>query len=431
MSSSSLNKLLLPGLPLMTQSSLNPQGAVVGKWIATTGLAVVGLVQVGAWTRLTKSGLSMTDWSPLGGPPPTNLDAWNREFERYKSFPEWHQRQSMTLSEFQTIYYWEYSHRMLGRTIGLVFALPWMYLTMRRKIPSGFQPRLFGLLAMGGTQGLVGWWMVKSGLGDDRRNDRHEIRVKPIRLAAHLSMAVATYSALVWTGLDLFSLPHTQQVLAQRAASLSQEAFRDAVRIRTVSLGLAAWTALTIASGALVAGSDAGLAYNTFPTMNGQWIPTELLELVPWHRNVIENTATVQWNHRVLATTTAVTGLSLAGWGLFRQPYYRTATFTPQVQRGLFAVGASVVGQFTLGVSTLLLHVPLQLAAAHQLGALVVLTSSLYLAHSLRYAQPSLRRLAATATATAASSPAVGGVAAAAPTTARAWFNKVAASPVK
>jgi heme a synthase len=377
---------LLPPLPLLYRSAANPQGAKVGAWIFGTSAAVLGLVQVGAWTRLTKSGLSMTDWKFLGSLPPRTPEEWQAEFDRYKTFPEWQQRKSMTLSEFQYIFYWEWSHRMLGRTVGLVFGLPWLYWTARGRIPAGFQPRMVGLLCMGGTQGLVGWWMVKSGLGDDRRNDRHEIRVKPIRLATHLTMAVATYSALIWTGLDLWSLPHQKQ-LSQYASSLGKEALRQASLLRFKSLALAGLTAVTMTSGALVAGQDAGLAYNTFPTMDGEWIPSSIMELSPWHRNLLENTATVQWNHRVLGTATALTALSLAASGL-RRP--RRAVLTPQAERGLYAVGAAAAAQFALGVTTLLTYVPLPLAASHQFGALVTLTSSLYVAHALRYARPSL-----------------------------------------
>jgi cytochrome c oxidase assembly protein subunit 15 len=377
--------LVPPPLPLLYRSALNPCGARVGAWIFGTSAAVVGLVQVGAWTRLTKSGLSMTDWRLLGGMPPRTREEWEAEFRRYKTFPEWQQRRSMTLQEFQYIYYWEWSHRMLGRTVGLVFGLPWLYWTARGRIPAGFQPRMVGLLCMGGTQGLVGWWMVKSGLGEDRRGDRNEIRVKPVRLAAHLTMAIATYSALVWTGLDLWSLPHNNKRLTEIASSMGKEAFRQASLLRLKSLALAGLTAATITSGAIVAGQDAGLAYNTFPTMDGEWIPSTILELSPWHRNLVENTATVQWNHRVLGTTTALTAASLATMGL-RRP----AALTPQARKGLYAVGVTASAQFALGVTTLLTHVPLPLAAAHQLGAVVTLTSSLYLAHALRYARPSL-----------------------------------------
>mmetsp|Transcript_12165 Transcript_12165/g.35292 ORF Transcript_12165/g.35292 Transcript_12165/m.35292 type:complete len:417 (+) Transcript_12165:69-1319(+) len=381
--------LLKTGFPLATKASENVY-APVGKWILGTAGAVIGMIHVGGVTRLTKSGLSMTDWSPLGSLPPMTQDAWMAEFERYKTFPEWQQRKSMTLSDFKFIYGWEYGHRMLGRTVGLIFCLPWMYFTVRGRIPKGYQGRMVGLLAMGGTQGLVGWWMVKSGLGDDRRDDRHEIRVKPVRLATHLSMAVATYGALLWTGLDILSLNHTKN-LSEQAAKLSKDALRQAARMRTGSIHLTGLTALTIVSGALVAGNDAGRAYNTYPKMGDDWIPPSIMELEPMWKNFIENTATVQFNHRVLGTTTAVGAISLMAIGLSPA---RAALLTPQARNGLYAVGIASVGQMALGITTLLNYVPISLAATHQLGSIVVFTSGVYLAHTLRYAKPSVIRAA-------------------------------------
>jgi cytochrome c oxidase assembly protein subunit 15 len=248
--------MLQKGLPAVTSSAHNIY-APAGKWILGTAGAVVGMIHVGGVTRLTKSGLSMTTWSPLGSLPPITQGDWEQEFERYKNFPEWQQRKSMTLSEFKFIYGWEYGHRMLGRTVGLIFCLPWMYFTARKKIPTGYQRRMVGLLAMGGTQGMVGWWMVKSGLGADRRDEKHEIRVKPIRLATHLSMAVATYGALVWTGFDILGITH-KKMIAEQAANLSKEAINHAKKLRMGSIHLTALTGITIISGALVAGNDAG-----------------------------------------------------------------------------------------------------------------------------------------------------------------------------
>jgi cytochrome c oxidase assembly protein subunit 15 len=219
--------------------------APAGKWILGTAGAVVGMIHVGGVTRLTKSGLSMTDWSPLGSLPPITQAEWEEEFERYKTFPEWQQRKRMDLSEFKFIYGWEYGHRMLGRAVGLIFCMPWMYFTARGKIPKGYQKRMVGLLAMGGTQGLVGC------------DEKHEIRVKPVRLATHLTMAVATYSALLWTGFDILGLPH-KKTIADEAAKLSKEALKHAKRLRMGSMYLTALTGVTIISGALVAGNDAG-----------------------------------------------------------------------------------------------------------------------------------------------------------------------------
>jgi cytochrome c oxidase assembly protein subunit 15 len=331
----------------------------------------------------------MTTWSPLGSLPPITQQEWDDEFARYKQSPEWEQRKTMTLSEFKYIYAWEYGHRMLGRTVGLIFALPWIYFSVRGRIPKGYQGRMVGLLAMGGTQGLVGWWMVKSGLGDDRRGDKQEIRVKPVRLASHLTMAVATYGALLWTGLDILGLPH-QKTIAEEAAKLGKDALRQASRLRVGSIALTGLTGLTIVSGALVAGNDAGRAYNTFPKMGDEWIPTGILEIQPWYRNLIENTATVQFNHRILGMSTAAAALSLVAVGLSPT---KAGLITPQARNGLYAVGLASVGQVTLGITTLLHYVPIPLAAAHQVGSVVVLTSGIYLAHSLRYSRPAVLRM--------------------------------------
>jgi len=375
---------------MMTKSVENLY-APTGKWIMGTAGMVVGMIHVGGVTRMTQSGLSMTDWSPLGGLPPITQQEWEMEFQRYKEFPEWQQRQSMTLQDFKFIYGWEYGHRMMGRLVGLVFAVPWLYFSARGKIPAGYQKRMVGLLCMGGTQGLVGWWMVQSGLGEDRREEKREIRVRPVRLAAHLSMALATYGALVWTGLDLLGMPHSQAKLKEAVSKLSQESLRQAQVLRTKSFALSGLTFLTVASGALVAGNDAGRAYNTYPKMGDHWIPPEIMELVPWQRNFTENTATVQFNHRILGASTAITAITLAGIGLSPS---RAAALTPQARRGLYAVGAAATAQASLGIVTLLTYVPLTLGVAHQLGSIVVFTCSLYLGHALRYARPSLMRTA-------------------------------------
>merc|ERR1719296_713227 len=289
-------------------------------------------------------------------------------------------------------------------------------------IPPGYQSRLALLFAMGGTQGLVGWWMVKSGLGDDRRGDRSEIRVSPYRLAAHLGMAVGTYSALLWTGLGALSYPvdcyaaaapagdansaskasattATKTIaerssaqfslLQQYAKQLTPASLQHARRTRVGVLSTVGLTGLTILSGAFVAGNDAGNAYNTYPLMDGRWIPWNDMidpDTLPRWRNVFENTATVQWNHRVLGTCTALSAVGAAGYGLLRHPAAQGSGTTPQVRRGLAALGTAATAQMSLGIATLLNYVPITLAAGHQLGSLVVLTCGVYTAHSLRYA---------------------------------------------
>ena len=373
------SSLLSKGLPLIFTGN---QNAAVGKWMLGTAGMVVGMIHVGGLTRLTGSGLSMTTWHPLGSKPPMTTQEWETEFGRYKMYPEWEQRKAMTLNDFKYIYAWEYGHRMLGRCVGLVFVIPWAYFSIRGLVPAGYQPRMVGLLCMGGGQGLVGWWMVKSGLGEDRRGDQKEIRVKPYRLATHLSMAFATYAALLWTGWDILNLQNTH-LWKEGMQNMTKEALRHATRLRAGAFAITGVTAITIVSGALVAGNDAGRAYNTYPKMNDEWIPHDIVALSPWTQNLTENTATVQFNHRVLGTATAIGALTLAAVG-------KGSLVTPQARNGLLAVGLAATAQMTLGIVTLLNYVPISLAAAHQLGAAVVMTSGLYLCHSLRYAKPAL-----------------------------------------
>jgi len=250
--------------------------------------------------------------------------------------------------------------------------------------------------------------MVKSGLGENRRGDRNEIRVSPYRLSAHLGMAFATYSTLLWTGLGILQLPNDtllpQQMsnasknkkalsrLEEVARSLTKQSMKHAILMRNGAIFVTSLTGLTVLSGAFVAGNDAGCAYNTYPKMDGKWMPLEDMidnELKPLYRNLFENTATVQWNHRVLGTSTALSAVGLAGYGLSSA---RSGAVTPQVRRGLQVLGGVAVGQMSLGIATLLNYVPINLAAAHQVGSMVVLTSGLYVVHSLRYSSPSVLR---------------------------------------
>lgn len=320
---------------------------------------------------------------------------------------------------------------MLGRFVGVVFGGGWAYFTWMHRpnlkmtndaktivprnvisaIPPGYQSRLALLFAMGGAQGLVGWWMVKSGLGHDRHGDRQEIRVTPYRLATHLGMAVGTYSVLVWTGLNTLSYPvdsyavktikdrtnkaavtqSTLSLLQQYTKNLTPTALQHAQRTRVGVMSTVGITGLTILSGAFVAGNDAGCAYNTYPLMDDKLIPWEDMvdpEKHPKWRNLFETTATVQWNHRVLGTCTALSAIGVAGYGLSRGRVSSATipTITPQARRGLMALGTAATAQMSLGIVALLNYVPVGLAASHQLGSLVVLTCGIYTAHSLRYA---------------------------------------------
>ena len=259
----------------------------LASWILGCGGMVFGMVVVGGTTRLTRSGLSMTDWRPQGRLPPMNTAEWEVEFEKYRDFPEFKRlNMSMTLDEFKSIYYWEWGHRMWGRAIGVCFAAPMVYFAARRQIPRHLYGRLGILFGMGGMQGAIGWWMVKSGLDHEhifgiKRSEHDTPRVSPYRLTTHLSMAFATYGLLLWTGLDLLRRSAdarggaaVEQTAAAEAKLLANPELARALRrlrgtskVATVALGV------TILSGAFVAGNDAGRAYNDFPLMAGRWVP--------------------------------------------------------------------------------------------------------------------------------------------------------------
>jgi len=392
------------GIPLVW----NQSHTRVAKWIIGTSGLIVGMIHIGGLTRLTMSGLSMTSWSPLGGLPPITRDEWNREFERYKAFPEFKQRKSMTLVEFQYIYAWEYGHRMLGRAVGVAFMVPWMYFTARGRIPKGFQKHMAMLGFMGGSQGVIGWWMVKSGLGNDRRDDQRQIRVKPVRLATHLGMAFATYGALLYTGWDILRLPsYKSETITKIFANIPRERLssmlQQARRLRGGAFAVTGLTAATIISGALVAGNDAGRAYNVWPKMTDEyWIAPEVWSSedddgrhnTAWYLST-ENTATTQFNHRMLghATGAAAVGVMAFASSLAASSV-KNAFLTPQVNRGLMLMSVTAFGQMTLGIVTLLNYAPVSLAALHQLGSVAVLTSSLYVVHSLKFVKhPALLKL--------------------------------------
>jgi heme a synthase len=387
-SSPSVQGSPFPVLGNVTESGTTEISKSVGYWLLGMGGLVATMVSIGGITRLTRSGLSMTDWSITGRLPPTTAERWLEEFEIYKKFPEWQQRQNMTLEEFNFIFFWEYGHRMMGRFLGVAFSGPLVYFALRGKIPLRLAPRMVGLFSLGGAQGLVGWWMVKSGLNLDtssaRGDPKQEIRVSPYRLATHLGMAFTTYSALLWTAFDILN---SEGVSKATAKTLSSSTLQAAATIRRASLVNAALVATTVISGAYVAGNDAGRAFNTFPKMGDDWIPDDILSLTPLWRNFTENTATVQFDHRILALTTlaSISGTFVyaktACQGIFWKECPKAA------KMALHSVAGMSVFQVALGVGTLLMYVPVPLAVVHQTGALVLLTFSLGTAHSLRFSK--------------------------------------------
>jgi len=350
----------------------------VAYWLLGMGGLVAGMVTIGGITRLTRSGLSMTNWRLQGNLPPMNRAEWEIEFERYKQFPEFQQRKSMTLDEFKFIYFWEYGHRMFGRGLGFAFALPAMYFGAKKMIPRTLYPRLGLLFSLGGAQGLIGWWMVKSGLEMDPAQ-RQEIRVSPYRLATHLGMAFTTYTLLVWTGLDLLNDSNA----AKRAAKgLSEEVIRAARRHRAAAFATGALVATTVISGAYVAGNDAGRAFNTWPKMGETWIPDDMWIIRPIWRNLVENTATVQFDHRMLAYA-SLSAVWMNYLSAIRGVHWN---HLPKYTRALFhsTAGMSIV-QVGLGITAILQYVPIEIAAIHQFGSLTLLTLVTGLAHSMKF----------------------------------------------
>ncbi len=241
---------------------------------------------VGGVTRLTHSGLSITEWQPIVGTlPPLSDSDWAEAFAKYRATPEYRQlNPDMDLDAFRSIFWWEYAHRLLGRAIGVAFLLPYLWYLIRRRIPKGYAGALGAILMLGGAQGALGWYMVQSGLVADPR-------VSQLRLTAHLGLAFALFGAMLWAALSL---------IRSRPANDGNGAHRHFAYLLT---GLVYLMAL---AGGLVAGTRAGFAYNTFPLMNGNWVPPEILMLEPWYRNFTDNMATVQFDHRLLAAVLAL-----------------------------------------------------------------------------------------------------------------------------
>lgn len=326
----------------------------IALWLFICCAMVFSMVILGGVTRLTGSGLSMVEWDPIFGiVPPLDEQTWTEAFELYKQSPEYQKINiGMDLDGFKNIYWFEYAHRVLGRTIGTVFLLPFLFFLAKGWVNRPLVPKLVIMFVLGGLQGLLGWYMVKSGLVDNPH-------VSQYRLTAHLGLAVIIYAYMYRVALDLWY-------------GTTAAASRPGLRRITGLLGLLVF--ITILSGGFVAGLKAGLAYNTFPLMDGHWIPQAMLIQEPVWRNFFENIATVQFDHRLLATL-VFSCVVLVWVATLRQP------LPGQVRGGLHAMLAAAVLQVGLGISTLLLHVPVTLAALHQGGALLLFTVVIYLNH--------------------------------------------------
>ena len=341
-------------------SLISPQDRAISRWLLVCLLLIFAMVVLGGVTRLTGSGLSMVNWHPVHGVlPPLNAEQWSEEFGSYQQSPEFQKiNRDMNVEEFKSIFWFEYSHRILGRLIGLVFLIPFMYFWWRNKIKPGLTPRLMIMFALGGLQGLLGWYMVKSGLVSNPH-------VSQYRLTAHLLSAILIYGYILWTILDL-TQNQPYQVMHQSTVAAW----------RKTSLGLIILLLITIVSGGFVAGLKAGVIFNTFPLMGGQWIPEGVSALSPWHMNLFENKVTVQFTHRLLAISM---GLLLLGWSIKGLLKFND----PIVKSSFNLVGTLVIIQIVLGISTLLMQVPVWLGATHQAGALLLFSAMLINVHAL------------------------------------------------
>jgi heme a synthase len=331
----------------------------VAWWLVVCAIVIFCMILLGAVTRLTHSGLSIVEWKPLlGAIPPLSQQDWQATFEKYQQFPEYQKiNRGMSLDEFKSIFMYEYLHRLLGRLIGVIFAVPMIYFAWRRRLRPGLAPGLVILFFMGGLQGLLGWYMVKSGLVDIPR-------VSQYRLTAHLGVAVAIYVGIVWLAFDLLFTPGKAVITQKKPYA-------------TVALVLVVLVFLMILSGGLVAGTRAGLAYPTWPLMGDAFIPRGLYATTPAWLAMFEDITTIQFNHRMFAYVLFVV------LNVFAFLVYRSAT-AGHGKLGAIVLVAALCLQVIMGIGTLLLHVPVWLASAHQGGAVLLLTATLFLCHVQR-----------------------------------------------
>jgi heme a synthase len=345
---------------MMTSPVASASQRGVALWLFACAGLVYAILLVGGITRLTRSGLSIVEWQPLlGALPPLSDQAWARLFDQYRATPEFRLVNfDVTLEGFKRIFWWEYAHRLMGRLTGLAFLLPLLWFVWSRRVSRGLAWRLVAIFALGGAQGALGWYMVASGLVDDPR-------VSPFRLTAHLALALLLIGAMLWTAWSLWSAPVGRRRVPGLAAATVAVVFVMAM------------------TGGLVAGTHAGYAYNTFPLMVGTIVPPDLMRISPWYLNFVYNLATVQFVHRAVAWTLIVLVPALWWWVRRSRP-------APQARVESNLMLAALALQVTLGVATLLSVVALPLAAAHQAGAVLLYSASLWTAYALGSRDPRL-----------------------------------------
>lgn len=341
----------------MTSFLRSDRSKPVAVWLFLIAALVLGMVIVGGATRLTDSGLSITEWKPVTGAiPPLSGEDWQAEFARYQQIPQYSQiNAGMSLAAFKTIYWWEWSHRFLGRLLGVAFFVPFVIFAVRRELPRRLSVRLGGIFILGGLQGAVGWWMVSSGLSE-------RVSVAPERLMVHLGLAFALLGLLLWTAFDAWAG-------AARQTLPSPWVKRSAALIGLIYL--------QILLGALVAGNDAGLVYNDWPLMNGALVPDNYFGSGLW-ATLAHSHGAVQLHHRLVAYL--LTGVAL--WTAFKA--WRCPYLAPPTKVLAVLTAGAVLGQAVLGVATLMMRAPVGLSIAHQLLAAVVLTLAVAFAWRVR-----------------------------------------------
>ncbi len=331
-------------------------------WLLAVAALVFLMVSVGGATRLTGSGLSITEWQPIMGtlPPLTEAD-WQEAFAKYRQIPQYHHvNRNMTLDGFKFIFWWEWAHRLLGRLIGVVFLVPFLYFLAAGQVPRRLTGRLAAIFVLGALQGAAGWYMVSSGLVD-------RLEVSHYRLALHLGLAILILGALIWAALSLGT--ETDRGVQSPPAGTHAAA------------AIVALVFVQIVLGAFVAGLKAGAGYNTWPLMDGRLIPDGLGAMQPWYRNLFENALTVQFNHRLVAYV-LVAAAAWQAWALGTRAHASPARISAAV------LAAAVLEQAALGIWTLLAQVPLALGLAHQAGAAAVFAIAVWHLHVVRHPRP-------------------------------------------
>jgi heme a synthase len=336
-----------------------PSRRAVGFWLLAVAALVIAMLAIGGLTRLTGSGLSITEWDPIiGAIPPLNQSDWLEAFAKYRLIPQYRfENAGMTLEGFKAIFWWEWAHRFLGRAIGFAFLVPFVWFAVTGAITRKDWARMLTLFLLGGLQGFVGWWMVQSGL---------EVRVvvSPYRLAIHLGFAVVLLGALLWIALEYL---HAENRTPKRSAILAY--------------AFAALVFVQMLLGALVAGLHAGLVFNTWPLMDGRFFPDGAFTLSPWWLNLFENPGLVQFDHRIAAYAVAI--FAYFFWQWLR--HNKVGGLAMVAANSVLAVTAV---QILLGIYTLLWQVPVALAALHQVVAALLFCAALWQAFELRYASP-------------------------------------------